>query len=178
MTELLKSHLTFYLIWVYQHLKYRKVCRLDYLSRVENSTLGHNTRLYRDVVLKHSTLGDYSYVARGSHIQLARIGRYCSIGANVMIGGGVHPTDQRSTHPLMYDEGYQEQIKPVVIGSDCWIGQGSIILDGVTIGDGVIVGAGSVVSHNIKPFRIVGGVPAESIGERKVQDRSWYKLNK
>jgi len=82
MNELLKSPLIFWLIWVYQFLKYHKVCRINYMSRVENCIFGGHNRLYRDVVLKHSTLGDYSYIGRNSHIQFANIGKYCSIGAS------------------------------------------------------------------------------------------------
>lgn len=56
--------------------------------------------------------------------------------------------------------------KPVVIGSDVWIGANSIILPGVTIGEGSIVAAGSVVTRDIPPFVYAAGVPAKIIRER------------
>ncbi len=51
----------------------------------------------------------------------------------------------------------------VTIGADAWIGANSIVLPGVTIGDGVIVAAGSVVSKDVEPYTIVGGIPAKTI---------------
>jgi acetyltransferase-like isoleucine patch superfamily enzyme len=52
------------------------------------------------------------------------------------------------------------------IGSDCWIGERTIIMSGVTIGDGAVVGAGAVVTKDVPPFAIVGGVPAKIIKYR------------
>ncbi|MFA5401459.1 MAG: DapH/DapD/GlmU-related protein [Dehalococcoidia bacterium] len=144
---------------------------MDYLSRIEASHIGRHTRLYRDAVLKHSALEDHSYIGRGSHVQYARIGKWCSIGPNVMIGGGVHPTDQQSTHP----ERTGCYFRDVVIGHDVWIGQGAIILDGVTIGNGAIIGSGCVVTRNVSPFSIVGGNPMRAIRKRPIQDETWYK---
>jgi acetyltransferase-like isoleucine patch superfamily enzyme len=173
MTELLKSPLSFWLVWIFQHLKHRNYCRLDYMARIEASHIGRHTRLYRDAVLKHSALEDYSYIGRGSHVQYARIGKYCSIGAGVKIGGGIHPTNQKSTHPNFVDENFVE-IKQITIGHDVWIGQGAIILDGLTIGNGAIIGAGCVVTRNVRKFSIVGGNPMRMIRKRPVQDETWY----
>jgi galactoside O-acetyltransferase len=53
---------------------------------------------------------------------------------------------------------------PVAIDDDVWIGAGAIVLPGVRIGRGAIVGAGAVVTGNVEPFTIVGGVPARPIG--------------
>ena len=142
------------------------------MSRVENCQFVGDNRLYRDVTIKNTSLGKYSYVGRGSHIQNAEIGCYCSVGPQVLIGGGYHEVDKRSTHPLFQD--HKDYSKKVIIGNDVWIGQGAIILDGVKIGNGAVIAAGSVVSHNVKAFKIVGGVPATGFGERKVQDESWY----
>ena len=56
---------------------------------------------------------------------------------------------------------------PIVIGEDCWIARGCVILPGVTIGDGAIVAANSVVNKDVEPYSIVGGVPAKLIKYRK-----------
>jgi acetyltransferase-like isoleucine patch superfamily enzyme len=56
--------------------------------------------------------------------------------------------------------------QPPVIGNDVWVGSGAHILQGVTIGDGAIVAAGAVVTNNIPPYSIVGGVPARVIKSR------------
>jgi acetyltransferase-like isoleucine patch superfamily enzyme len=173
MIEILKSPLTFYLVWIVQHIRYRKYCRLDYMARIEASHIGRHTHLYRDAVLKHSTLEDYSYIGRGSHVQYARIGKYCSIAPGVMIGGGIHPTDQRSTHPSQYEPGTIEG-KRIEIGNDVWIGQSAVILDGMTIGNGAVIGAGTVVTRNVRKFSIVVGNPMKAIRKRPIQDESWY----
>lgn len=55
---------------------------------------------------------------------------------------------------------------PVRIGRDVWIGAGAVILKGVTIGDGAIIAAGAVVTRDVPPDAIVGGVPAKPIGVR------------
>src|SRR5690606_40549227 len=54
----------------------------------------------------------------------------------------------------------------VSVGSDVWIGAGSIVLDGISIGDGAIIAAGAVVNKDVPPYAIVGGVPARIIRYR------------
>ena len=56
--------------------------------------------------------------------------------------------------------------KKVTIGNDVWIGYEAIILSGVHIGDGAIIGARAVVSKDVPPYSIVGGVPAKEIRKR------------
>jgi acetyltransferase-like isoleucine patch superfamily enzyme len=123
-------------------------------------------------------LRKYSYIGYGSAISDCSIGSFCSIAANVKIGLGIHPTDHISTSPLFYsdknvfkekwvehNEMYIEQRK-VIIENDVWIGTDAKIMGGVTIGNGAIVGAGAVVTHNVAPYAIVGGVPAKLIRHR------------
>ncbi len=57
-------------------------------------------------------------------------------------------------------------LKPVSIGVDVWFGARVIVMPGVTIGDGAVVATGAVVTKDVPPFAIVGGVPAKIIGER------------
>lgn len=92
-----------------------------------------------------------------------------TIGDNVMMGPEVviytsgHKHDR--TDIPMVNQGSSE-VKPVIIGSDVWIGRRVIIMPGVTIGDGVIIGAGAVVTKNIPNYCIAGGVPAKVIRDR------------
>lgn len=189
MKELLKSPLTIWIFWVYNFLKWRrKNVILDYMAMVENSKLSKYVRLYKHAHVKNSEVGDYTYISRNCHIENAVIGKFCSIGADVIIGGGTHPINQKSTYPGFYSDKHYvrfetrfdqfNEYKTVTIGNDVWVGQRSIILDGVKIGNGAIIASGSVVSHDVKPFRIVGGVPATSIGERETKDDTWYSDTK
>ena len=54
----------------------------------------------------------------------------------------------------------------IVVGNDVWIGHNAVVMGGVTLGDGAVVGAGAVVTHDVAPYEIVGGVPARHIGWR------------
>jgi len=81
-----------------------------------------------------------------------------------------HPTDIVSTSPKIYRNIKSQDIRDVysspIIGNDVWIGANAIILQGVTIGDGAIVAAGAVVTKDVPPYAIVGGVPAKVIKYR------------
>ena len=57
-------------------------------------------------------------------------------------------------------------VKPVVIGDDCWIGQRAMIMRGVHIGDGCVIGAGAVVTKDIPPYSVAGGVSARVLKSR------------
>jgi galactoside O-acetyltransferase len=59
-----------------------------------------------------------------------------------------------------------ERRGPIVVGDDVWIGANATVLRGITIGRGAVVGANSVVTRDVAPFSIVGGVPARVIGHR------------
>lgn len=104
------------------------------------------------------------------------VGRYCSIAEGVLVLRRNHPVDFPSQHPFFFNKrcGVLDEDRipsvsanPLVIGNDVWIGSRVIILPGCKrIGDGAIVGAGSLVTRDIPPFAIVGGVPARLIRSR------------
>ena len=92
------------------------------------------------------------------------------IGDNVLIGSHVLITDHSHGDPsqpesdIAFLERPLTTKGPVVIQNNVWIGEGACILSGVTVGSGAIVGANSVVTRDVKPGQIVGGVPARPIG--------------
>lgn len=106
------------------------------------------------------------------------IGRFCSIAPEVVIMlGGNHHTEWISTFPfaeLMGDDtelpGHECTRGDVSIGHDVWIGQGALILSGVTIGDGAVIAAHSVVTRDVAPYSISGGNPARHLRYRVPED--------
>ena len=116
------------------------------------------------------------------------IGKYCQIGANVMINSTNHPVHYLSTYinsELFGGELYElKDTKNISIGHDVWIGHGAIILGNVSIGNGVIVAAGAVVTKDVPSFSIVAGVPAAIKGKRfpdnickEVEELAWWDKN-
>jgi acetyltransferase-like isoleucine patch superfamily enzyme len=90
-----------------------------------------------------------------------------TIGKNVLIAGNVYITD----HDHKFDDPSRAPIecpeliiKPVVIEDGAWLGEGCRILKGVTVGKRAVVGANAVVTRNVPPYTIVGGIPAKQIG--------------
>ena len=107
------------------------------------------------------------------------IGKFCSIacGAKFLFNSGNHKMASLSTYtfPLFFEEWDLEkenvaqawdQKGDIIIGNDVWIGYEAVILSGVTIGDGAVIGCRAVVTKDIPPYTIVGGVPAKPIRKR------------
>lgn len=168
---------------IFYEIKYSKShLSLGYLTHLTNCKFGRYNHTQARVVLCDVCLGDFSYVAENSKLNSVQVGKYCSIGPNVVIGLGVHPSRNFvSTHPIFFSTNHGsgisfvrkacfEEIKPITVGNDVWIGAGAIILDGIVIGDGAIVAAGAVVTKDIPAYAVVGGVPAKVIKYRFTQD--------
>ena len=131
---------------------------------------GCNVKINSPFHIIKVSVDDYTYVSQNSYISNTKIGKFCSIGPNLMCGWGTHPSKGLSTSPMFYSEKKQngmtlssvgkfEEYKPICIGNDVFIGANVTILDGVIIGDGAIIGAGAVVSKDIPPYAIAVGTP-------------------
>jgi virginiamycin A acetyltransferase len=102
------------------------------------------------------------------------IGTYCGFAPKVTILlGGEHHHDWVSSYPFsLLDEkarllpGYPFSKGDVTIGNDVWVGYEALILSGVSIGDGAVIAARSLVTKDVEPYSIVGGVPAKHLKYR------------
>lgn len=107
------------------------------------------------------------------------IGKFCSIacGAKFIFTSANHTLESLSTYPfpLFFEEWGLDKANvtaawdnkgDIVIGNDVWIGYEAVIMPGVTIGDGAIIGTRAVVTKDVAPYTIVGGVPAKPIRKR------------
>ncbi|WP_290369666.1 CatB-related O-acetyltransferase [Peribacillus simplex] len=149
--------------------------------RIANSVkLGKKCGVYYDVELGNGvSIGDYSYVNDRSVIGSGKVGKFCSIGYNCQIGMPEHPLDFISTSPFTYginnvfnfNPTWNDFNNPPIIGNDVWIGSNSVVLQGVTIGDGAVIAAGSIVTKDVEPYSVVGGVPAKQIKKRFSEEK-------
>lgn len=108
-----------------------------------------------------------------------KIGKFCSIacGAKFLFNSANHTISSLSTYPFpIFFEEWGLSINDVatawdnkgdiIIGNDVWIGYEAVIMAGVTIGDGAIIGTRAVVTKDVSPYTIVGGIPAKPIRKR------------
>ncbi len=160
-----------------------------------DTIIGEHSQILKGSVVNHCRIGKYTYVSYNALLQNTIIGNYCSISSNVKIGLGLHPLNLFSTSPIFYkvkntlkvkllEKDLEfEEYKSIEIGSDVWIGAGAIVMDGVKVGHGAVIAAGAVVTKDIPPYAIVGGVPAkiikfrfsEEVRESLLESRWWEK---
>lgn len=169
--------------------------RISKFALVDNiSAIDMRANIYRKCQIFNSTVGAYSYVGPGTSIVCTTIGKFCSIAGNASIGLGKHSMDLISTSPLFFSKknatGFSwtsknsfEEYSRVNIGNDVWIGMSAMIIGGVTIGNGAVVAAGAIVTKDVPPYAVVGGVPAKVIKYRfsaetieKLLELKWWNL--
>lgn len=118
----------------------------------------------------------YHYPVKGDRL---KIGKFCSVacGAKFLFTSGNHSLRSLSTYtfPIFYEQwgldpknirDAWDNKGDIVIGNDVWIGYEAVILSGVTVGDGAVIGTRAVVTKDVPPYTIVGGVPARPIRRR------------
>jgi acetyltransferase-like isoleucine patch superfamily enzyme len=128
-------------------------------STSESCYLGPRCLVEHDLVAKaYSYIGPECILGPG-----VEIGAYAMLGPRVAVVGADHVYDRAGT-PIIFSG--RPNARKTIIEDDAWIGYGSIIISGVRIGRGAVIGAGSVITKDVPPFEIHGGVPA-----RKLRDR-------
>jgi len=173
-----KLHTIFSVIKYWPFIKIGRHCRIEnglkirqFLWRENKLQIflnGHNT------ICHHTDIQGSGIVIFGER---SYCGAFCVIGANELVSIGadvmiaqavtIRDTDHAA---FRIDVSMSKQgivTKPVVIEDDVWIGHGASILKGVRVGRGSIIGAGSVVTRDVPPYSIVGGVPARIIRARE-----------
>lgn len=133
-----------------------------------------------------------AFEPKGSTKPYVSIGRFCSIAQGVtFVVNGDHRTDWVTTYPLRMRfgldganaDGHPKNTGPVIVQHDVWIGFNATIMGGVTVGSGAVIAAGSLVTKDVRPFAIVGCVPARELRRRfddetiqALLDVAWWDL--
>ncbi len=145
-----------------------------FLLRLGGAKIGKATSIHmgcRFFSVKKLKIGEDSIIGYGAFLDgrdKIIIGNHVDIASEVMIYNSEHD---------IASEDFKANLAPVEIGDYVFIGPRAIILPGVRIGKGAVIGAGAVVTKDVEEFAIVGGVPAEIIGERKLKDPK-YRLGR
>lgn len=137
-------------------------------------------------------IGAFTYLGQSFYRHVNKIGRFCALATEIQMGHMEHSVEMLSPHPMFvtkFDSNWREadilyedmdairansnfnneslQRRTLIdIGNDVWIGHGVFISRGVKIGDGAIIAAKSVVTKDVPPYTVVGGVPARVIKQR------------
>lgn len=171
--------------YVYLKFKWNKKLVFTYKAQITKRSIFEGANIIYGNTLFNGYLGYGSYIGSDCLIA-AKIGRFTSVAPHCVVIIGRHPVNKFfvSMSPMfyslrtcgfgytfanrqLYDEyKFVENNYPVVIGSDCWLGYGAKIVGGVKIGDGAVVLAGAVVTKDVPPYSIVGGVPAKIMSYR------------
>ena len=180
------KYLKEFISFLYYKLKLRrKKFFIRSKSKVKGAIIKGNGHIGKNTDIRDSVIEYGSYTGSDCNLFLTKIGKYCSLGNNIKVVRGNHPSKNFvSTCPAFYSDSlkkegiyFDDYIEfkthtetknkfTAEIGNDVWIGDNVTILGGVIIGDGAIIGAGSVVIKDVDPYSIVGGVPAKEIRKR------------
>lgn len=158
---------------------YSKLIKKLHGKSIIESDVDKTAVVYTSCNIVGCTIGKYSYIGHDSMMVNTEVGNFCSISDHVFIGGPEHPIDWVSTSPVFQDvkqtgSGPKKRFsmhklpdyKLTQIGNDVWIGHNAVIKQGVHISDGAVIGSGAIVTADVPPYAIVGGVPAKIIKYR------------
>ena len=177
------------LLYVYNKLRLSGKCKFTFSVSITRKSICEGMNQIHSNAHFHGFLGYGSYIGNYSELS-AEIGRFTSIAPFVRTNSGIHPykTPFVTTSPCFYSLNEnksqngstfaQEQLfnetcffnpqtqTAIKIGNDCWIGEGVFIVSGIQIGDGAVILAHAVVTKDIPPYSIAGGIPAKVINYR------------
>lgn len=169
------------LVTIYRHYKYNRLfadqsATIGFDTLISSTQLGEYVSIGDNCQIENSTINRHSYIGGNTKIANTSIGAFCSISFDVSIGLSLHPSNMVSTHPAFYsktkgfktfaDSNYFEESGRITIGNDVLIGKNAVVMYGVHIGDGAIITNNAVVTKDVPPYAIVGGIPAKLIKYR------------
>ena len=135
------------------------------------SILGEEVVVREGAVVSGCTVGALTYL--NSYVQAYRadIGRFCSLGPSSQVGPNEHFLDNVTTCEPLYPPQERARVdernaERTTLAADVWLGSGAIVLKGRSVGTGAIVAAGAVVTDDVEPYSVVGGVPARVLRHR------------
>ncbi len=175
----IKDFVLFYVSYIKNKINYRGNLRFNSSVRIAQDSTFEGANTIGDNTYFSGSMGYGTYLCQNCSIT-GNIGRFCSVAQDVKNSLGVHPITSPyvSTSPMFFSlrkqtgktfakkQLFDELKDPIEIGHDCWIGQGAFIVGGVKIGTGAVVLAGAVVTKDVPPYSIVGGVPAKVVKYR------------
>ena len=197
---MIKKILKYIINIYYKYILKKKNIFISRNVNIRNASFSIYNSIGANCQITGSSFGKCTYLGPDCILRNVQIGSFCSIGPKTEVIYGTHPIDFVSTHPSFYstrkqcgmsftNQDYFQEFKfvgnidkSVLIENDVWIGYGVRIIEGVTIGNGAIVLAGALVTKDVKPYSIVGGVPAKHIKYRfslqirtKLQKSQWWE---
>ena len=154
--------------WIPFHSIRNLIWRISGVKLGRKSTLHTGIRVFKpcDIEIGEGTIIGFRCFLDGRN--KIKIGNNVDIASEVMIYNEEHNINSTT---------FEATSEPVTVKDYAFIGPRSIILPGVTIGEGAVVGAGAVVTKDVKPYTVVGGVPAKEISKRKLTNPQ-YKLGR
>ncbi|GFE60325.1 DapH/DapD/GlmU-related protein [Geobacter sp. AOG2] len=121
-------------------------------------------------------IGDGTHIEQFFHVGSCEC---VEIGKNVLIAGRVYISDHnhnfKNIEEPIVNQGIEAGGK-VVIGDNSWLGEGCVILPGVSIGKGAVIGSNAVVTKSIPPFSVAVGIPAKVIRQYNNETKAWELL--
>ena len=166
--------------------------KIAFSSIIIDSYIDKRSAVRQKARLYHVSIDKYSYICRNTLIQNSRIGAFCSISENCIIGMPSHPIYFISTSPVFlngsnylkknFSNIIYDDCPITYIGNDVWIGANVLIKSGVKIGNGAVIAAGAAVKTDVDAYDIVGGVTAKVIKYRfdkitieRIRNTNWWE---